>query len=140
MAKMTECKSCTKEIAKSAKTCPHCGAKNKGGGILKWIGIIFVVLIVINVAFRGGDNDGVETSSGTGTSQLKTISINDSITWKDLEIRISNYKAAKSFKDSSGIFTADAQPGAILVAAVVDYMNVGSNVNATVNPQLFAAE
>ena len=28
--KMKNCKACGQEIAKSAKVCPHCGAKQKG--------------------------------------------------------------------------------------------------------------
>ena len=38
MAKMTHCKSCGAEIAKDAKTCPHCGSRNKKGhGFLKFL-------------------------------------------------------------------------------------------------------
>ncbi|WP_236885879.1 zinc-ribbon domain-containing protein [Clostridioides difficile] len=29
MSKMIQCKSCSKEIASNAKSCPNCGAKNK---------------------------------------------------------------------------------------------------------------
>jgi len=29
MSKMIKCKSCSQEIASSAKSCPGCGAKNK---------------------------------------------------------------------------------------------------------------
>ena len=49
------CKYCQSEIPKKAKVCPNC--KKKQGGILKWIGIAFVVLIVIGALGGGGDKN-----------------------------------------------------------------------------------
>lgn len=47
MPKLTTCKSCGKEVAKSAKSCPHCGAKLKMGVGLKLI----IGLAVIGAVF-----------------------------------------------------------------------------------------
>ena len=49
MAKLTTCKSCGKEVAKSAKACPHCGAKLRMGGYAKAfiLLVIFGVLVVV---------------------------------------------------------------------------------------------
>lgn len=50
MNKLMECKTCGKEIAKTAVSCPHCGAKYKntlGDWILlliKWYLILFFIL------------------------------------------------------------------------------------------------
>lgn len=52
------CKHCQSEIPKKAKICPNC--KKKQGGILKWIGIAFVVLIVIG-ALGGGEDKNKST-------------------------------------------------------------------------------
>ena len=49
------CKYCQSEIPKKAKVCPNC--KKKQGGILKWIGIAYVVLIVIGALGGGGDKN-----------------------------------------------------------------------------------
>lgn len=49
------CKHCQSEIPKKAKICPNC--KKKQGGILKWVGIAFVVLIVIGALGGGGDKN-----------------------------------------------------------------------------------
>ncbi len=38
MSKMKKCKVCGENIAKSAKTCPHCGAKNKPGAFRVFLG------------------------------------------------------------------------------------------------------
>ena len=54
MAKMTKCKTCGAEIAKNAKVCVACGAKNKQPKWVLW-GIIAVVLIVIIASAGGSD-------------------------------------------------------------------------------------
>lgn len=52
MAKLIKCKTCGNGIAKTAKVCPHCGAKNKGGG--GGCSVVFVALfVIIVVAFIG---------------------------------------------------------------------------------------
>ena len=50
MSKLVSCKACGKEIAKSAPTCPHCGAKQGMGGFrraVNWIGGIVIILVLI---------------------------------------------------------------------------------------------
>lgn len=62
MSKMAICKTCSKEIAKSAKVCPNCGAKNKKGFLKKLIGGLFilVVLIVVITSLNGGKSSGID--------------------------------------------------------------------------------
>ena len=46
--KLKECKTWKKEVAKSAKKCPHCGARLKRGPLFKlFIGIIIVFCIQV---------------------------------------------------------------------------------------------
>ena len=60
MSKMTQCKSCAKEIATSAKSCPGCGAKNKKPIYKRvWLWII-AFFIAIGVAAAGSDSGNVE--------------------------------------------------------------------------------
>ena len=33
-----KCKSCGKDISKSASACPHCGAKQKKLKVIHWVG------------------------------------------------------------------------------------------------------
>ena len=54
--KMTVCKTCGKEMAKSAKACPSCGAKNKKPLFKRWWFWLLLIL-VIGVA-AGGGKDG----------------------------------------------------------------------------------
>jgi len=47
---LTTCKTCSKEVAKSASTCPHCGAKLKMsifGKVLILLGIFFVMSVIV---------------------------------------------------------------------------------------------
>lgn len=63
--KIIKCKSCGKEIAKNAKICPGCGAKNKKPFYLKWWFILIVIIVVIGLA---GGISGNKTKNNTDTS------------------------------------------------------------------------
>ena len=56
-ANMTVCKSCGTQIAKSAKTCPNCGAKNKKAGKKILIFAVIAVVLIIIFAAAGGKDD-----------------------------------------------------------------------------------
>ncbi len=47
--KMTVCKHCGKEIAASAKVCPHCGGKNKPPIYKRGWFIAIIVIIVLAI-------------------------------------------------------------------------------------------
>lgn len=48
VAKMKNCKSCDKEVAKGAKACPHCGQKLKMGFLAKaGIGVVLLIGVVV---------------------------------------------------------------------------------------------
>jgi len=50
MAKLKLCKHCGNEVAKSAKSCPKCGGRIKGLGILPAIAIIAIIIVIVAVA------------------------------------------------------------------------------------------
>ena len=69
MSKMTQCKSCAKEIATSAKSCPGCGAKNKKPIYKRvWFWII-AIIIVIGATGGSGTDDSKEINSGNIKSE-----------------------------------------------------------------------
>lgn len=74
--KMCKCKACQQEIAKSAKVCPHCGAKNKKVNLLL-IGVILVALIAI-----------IATAGGAGETENNTFSVGETATLKDVQVRL----------------------------------------------------
>lgn len=81
MSKLVKCKSCGQEIAKTAKTCPHCGAKNKSGSIAGAIMIVFVLLLII-IAVSGGNDDVPEKVSGGENDPSAVSGSSDEIVFK----------------------------------------------------------
>jgi RNA polymerase subunit RPABC4/transcription elongation factor Spt4 len=67
MQKMLKCKTCQAEIAKSAKTCPSCGAKNSSPIYAKWWVWAIAVIVVIGIA-NSGKNNATSTSSNNNTT------------------------------------------------------------------------
>ena len=77
MSKMTQCKSCAKEIATSAKSCPGCGAKNKKP-IYKRVWFWVIAIIIVIGATGGSDtDDSKEINSGNIESEQE-VSQNNS--------------------------------------------------------------
>ena len=72
--KLTNCKVCGEQIAKNAKTCPKCGAKNKAkGSLVGVIAIIFIAIIIIAVA--SGNDEPVKVGDLNETSANQTSEI-----------------------------------------------------------------
>ena len=77
MSKITQCKSCAKEIATSAKSCPGCGAKNKKPIYKRvWFWVI-AIIIVIGATGGSGTDDSKEINSGNIESEQE-VSQNNS--------------------------------------------------------------
>lgn len=62
--KLRICKACGQEIAKDAKACPHCGAKNRKSIFKKWWFWVAIVVFIGVVGAAGGESDNGGT---TGT-------------------------------------------------------------------------
>ena len=77
--KLKPCKSCGHEIAKNAKFCPQCGAKNKKPIFKKWWFWTIIVLLFIAVVSSGNDSDsGNTTSVSENTSTTKeTVNVTE---------------------------------------------------------------
>lgn len=59
--KLITCKACGAEIAKNAKCCPQCGAKNKKPIFKKWWFWVILVILVISFANSGENTDQPDT-------------------------------------------------------------------------------
>ena len=71
------CKACGQEIAKNAKNCPHCGAKNKKPIFTKWWFWIIVLLCIGIAAGTGGETDNLNGTEHTNASVGGVVSVFD---------------------------------------------------------------
>ncbi len=73
-AKIIQCKVCGAEIASNAKTCPHCGAKNKKKRPVLFILIGIIILIAIIGSLPSGSNSESSGSSSANSSAAAAVS------------------------------------------------------------------
>lgn len=69
--KMTTCRYCGAEIAKSAKTCPHCGGKNKKPFYKKWWFWLLALLILAGAGSERNQSSGRTASVGNQQSAIR---------------------------------------------------------------------
>ena len=81
MEKLVKCKTCGAEIARTAKICPSCGAKNKPpvyNRVWFWLLLGFAAMILMGTILGAATSSAVETdgagSTGTQTSQSTAVS------------------------------------------------------------------
>lgn len=75
--KLMQCKTCGNEIAKSAKKCPHCGAKNKKPIFKKWWFWALIIVIVISVASGSGETEGETTALAEESALTEEVAIEE---------------------------------------------------------------
>lgn len=68
-----KCKTCGTEIAKNAKSCPKCGAKNKKGFLLKII-LGFIGFIILVVIFAPSEDEKPTNAARTTQPEKQTVS------------------------------------------------------------------
>ena len=91
MEKMKKCKACGAHIAKSAKICPHCGAKN-GGSKIPLIIVIVIVLLIVIAAIGGSGNSTPQKVNGDGSSvnnsENTTFEVGDKVELDDIAVTL----------------------------------------------------
>ena len=149
MSKLIKCKSCGAEIARNAKVCPQCGAKNglpKGIGCLIWI--IAVIFAIIIFAVSGGDDGSAPTKKGdaettptvsgsadvnsanANTGDVSTpeqpeetvFSVGDTLETKKFEITVTNVETRS--KVGSQYLSTEPSEGGIYVCVNLEYKNI----------------
>lgn len=85
MSKMKKCKVCGEEIAKSAKVCPKCGAKNKKP-LFKRVStyLILVVIIVIAAIIAGSGNQYKLSDDAEKMSEKDYKAACEAVDYKDI--------------------------------------------------------
>ena len=117
MNKMEKCKTCGTEIAKSAKTCPSCGAKVKKPIYTKWwIWLIAVIIIGSAIGSTGDKSQPAPSNSTAKTEKNEEImyNIGDIVTTKNCEVTISN--VSEKMQVGSQYFNKSPAEGGVYVA------------------------
>lgn len=70
MPKLIQCKSCGEQIAKSAKSCPHCGAKNKRPFYKKWW--FWLIIIVFFIGILPSEDEPSADTDNNSSGQMQT--------------------------------------------------------------------
>ena len=73
MSKLINCKSCSNEIAYSAKSCPNCGAKNKKPFYKRGWFIALVIIIILG-AIGESENNDTTTIKNNETTEVEQVS------------------------------------------------------------------
>lgn len=103
MSKMSNCKFCGKEIAKNAKSCPSCGAKNKKPLYLRWWFITIVVIFLLGAI----GSSGSKSSNNTNKTTTSADTSSNTTTTKEVEKPKEKYEIVGDTameKDSIGIY------------------------------------
>lgn len=112
--KMTTCEACGKEMAKSAKSCPSCGAKNKKPIYKKWFFWLIVIIIVISViSANGGEDETTITpteetqAEETQTEEKEIYSIGEVVTVGNIDWEVISAKNLGNTIPSGNSFIDD---------------------------------
>ena len=76
MNKLKKCKTCGEDVARSAKICPHCGAKLKMGHPILTIVVVFFVIVTILGSTDNENNKPKKANAPTQTTETNTTTTN----------------------------------------------------------------
>lgn len=95
--KIIQCKTCNQEISANAKSCPHCGAKNKRPFYKKWWFWLIVAFIVIGAASSGNDSGSTDDTTNPPASSSP---VNSDATGEPIEEDTPNIELSTDFERS----------------------------------------
>lgn len=97
MSKLTKCKSCGKEIAKNARSCPHCGAPNNNigcCGIAAIVAATIFVFALIGSTLETDEPKKVSVSAPAAatveTTEALPFTVGDKVELKDVAVTLVN--------------------------------------------------
>ena len=96
--KLKPCRVCGAEIAKNAKTCPSCGAKNKKPVYLRPWFILLAIVLAAAVAGSSGSSDKEGSVSSSPNSAQASVSSGSQIQ-EDPEVVYTPYSVAQMMDD-----------------------------------------
>lgn len=129
--KMISCKTCGADIAASAKSCPHCGAKNKQPIFKKWWLWVLVVVIIFGAIGSIGSNSN--TSSNSDNSTVNTSTPNT-----DTQATVSTDEKVSVFSGDCGI-SAIAEMGTDIIGQPIVSVSITNTTDKDISAIKFYA-
>lgn len=129
MANLTPCKTCGKEVAASAKACPHCGQKLKMGTILKvtlwFFGVVFGLAFIGAILDSGkSDGNGPAAASDGGTSHNSQTAMQIGVPFQTKKFEVVVSKVGLRARVGSDMFEQAASDGATYFIVPFKYTNI----------------
>ncbi len=120
-----KCSTCGADIAKSAKTCPHCGGKQKKRPVIRIIAVIFLVLSIAAAILPSEKTKKTQTQTkDSKTTVFLTDSKQPSISTNN-----SSEKVAKETSEDKHITPADQNMFIELITtSMKDFLNAKNEV------------
>jgi hypothetical protein len=116
--KMKQCSTCSNIIAKSAKRCPYCGAKNKKRFYKRkrfWIIIFLLIVIIIGVIPKNNEETLEQQSDNTNTTeqtlQYKDVYEGDTIETDFVSITIDEISTTDTIYSTNSSVVYNANEG-----------------------------
>ena len=116
------CPNCGVQSQTTADKCPSCGKKYKqkkrGGGCLKWLGILTlgIILLVVIIQVTGGGNEDATVTPGGGGSDTEssddeptTAAVGDTVELKGTEYTVTKVERAATVGGEFNKSTADGE-------------------------------
>lgn len=104
---LTNCKVCGHEVAKSAKVCPNCGAKNKKPFYKRTWFIVLAVLVILSMITSGGKDErneyAVKTTPTPTPKVVETTSKEDETLEKANDALKEEEKAIENIKEEEEV-------------------------------------
>lgn len=108
--KMIKCKACGAEIAKSAKRCPQCGARQHQVALsICAVLIVITIFACIGILFSNGGGDEAKladsTPKGAPAEQARVFGVGDVVELKDIQVTLTSVEessGAQFYNPSSG--------------------------------------
>ena len=133
--KLINCKHCEKEVAKTVKTCPHCGGKLRTGffeGLFKLIGYAFLFIIGLWIlgSLMGDSPSDNETDPNTVVHRLGTVATTDKF-----ELSVINVELRRTV--GSDFVAVKAPGGSIYVAVMYTVKNISNKPIGTFSQPIY---
>ena len=143
MSKLIKCKSCGAEIAKNAKSCPQCGAKNNPGCLRTILGtiLLFFGIVLIIGALGGGSEEPsiapggntLQDTSGSTTVSPSNFGVGDRVVMNDI------YVTLEAVTESTGTDFLQPSEGNVFIICEFTIENESDSELAVSSMMSFAA-